>query len=66
MQADLITYPQPADLREPQLMELLKVVRLAHLAERPGGLAAEDNWADVLRYNKLFPCPHIHNLPSFL
>ena len=45
---DMITYPHPADLNDPRLPELLRVVRLAHLAERPGGLAAEENWADVL------------------
>jgi ABC-type uncharacterized transport system fused permease/ATPase subunit len=53
---DLITYPQPANLRDPQLLELLKIVRLRHLADRPGGLSAEENWSDVLRCVPIFGC----------
>ena len=50
--ADLITYPEKADVTskavDAKLKELLAVTRVSYLLEREGGWNAVANWADVL------------------
>lgn len=47
--ADMITYPiKDTTAPREDLVDLLRVVQLEYLADRKGGLLAEENWSDVL------------------